>query len=132
MDPANFRSTVIEDEGGQIAGWLVKLVVFILIGGGLVIETASVLIAKANVVETATIAASAAAFAAKTGADAEEAARSTADEKGAELVSAEVDTGTRTVTVVLRRKAKTLFIHNIDYFDKFIVQEATATRKISE
>ena len=132
MDPSIGRSTRLRDDTGQISGWLVKLVVFIFVGGFLLIETASVFLARGGAVETASAAAEAAAYAALTGDDPKAAALITVNEKGDTLLSVAVDPIGRTATVSVRKKAKTFLIHKIDYFKKFTTHEATETRKFPQ
>ncbi|MEO7803264.1 MAG: hypothetical protein ABIS18_02185 [Actinomycetota bacterium] len=129
MDPSISHSTHLRQDTGQIAGWLIKLLLFIFIGGALLIETAGVLLNRGGAIETASEAAEAAVFAAKSGGDPDEAALTVVKDKGGKLISVAVDPNARTATVTVRKRAKTLFIHKIAYFKKFTVFEATETRK---
>jgi hypothetical protein len=123
-----------ESEQGQIAGWLVKLVVFIGIAGILILEIGGVLIAKGTVADAAASAAVDAAFAMKTTfneAEAESAARQTAADKGSEFVSISIDRAGKTVTVTLQRKAKTRIVQHVSFLFKYAKAQASATRSFA-
>lgn len=119
------------NESGQISNWLVKLVVFIGIAGMLIIEGGGVLVAKGSVADTAEGAASEAAFAIRTRGvqgDPEDLARQFAESKGCELVKIEYDNAAQTVSVTVRREARTFIIQYIGPLKKHTVATYRATR----
>ncbi|MCA1838727.1 MAG: hypothetical protein ABR507_11820 [Actinomycetota bacterium] len=127
-------SQLTERESGQIAGWLVKLVVFIAIGGMLILEAGGVLVARGTVADAAHSAANDAAFAMKTTfsqPEAEKAARETAQEKGSTFFSLTVDQQARTVTVELTRNANTRLVQHISFLKKYAVARARATKSFA-
>lgn len=118
-------------DSGQISNWLVKLVVFIGIAGMLIIESGGVLVAKGSVADTGEGAASEAAFAVKTRGvqgDPESVARSFVESKGCEFVSITYDEAAKTVSVTVRRVAKTYIIQHIGPLKKYKVATYTGTR----
>lgn len=58
---------------------------------------------------------------------AEDAARAYVEQKGAELVSYTADGRSGTAFITVRKRASTLFIHNIGPLRKYTVQEVTKT-----
>lgn len=119
------------NELGQVANWLVKIVVVLLVVGLVVIEAGGVIAARLTVSDAANNAAKDAAFAIKTRGiqvDPEEAARERAKTEGAEFVSIAYDQVAQTVTVTLRRKARTVVIQNIGPLKKYTVAQASSTR----
>lgn len=118
-------------ESGQISNWLVKLVVFIGIAGMLIIEGGGVLVAKGSVADTSEGAASEAAFAIRTRGvqgQPEDLARQFAESKGCEFVKIEYDNVAKTVSVTVRREAKTFIIQYIGPLKKYKVATHRATR----
>lgn len=118
-------------ESGQISNWLVKIILVLAIAGVLIIEGGAVLVARGTSAEAAQEAASEAAFEIKTQgirSDPEAAAREFATSKGVEFVSITYDQAAAKVTVTVRRKAKTLFIHKIEPLKKYTVATSSFTK----
>lgn len=118
-------------ENGQISNWLVKIVVFLGIAGVLVIEGGAILVARGTSADAAQGATSEAAFAIKTQGirgDPEASAREYATSKGVEFVSISYNQAAATVTVTVRRKAKTLFTHKIEALRKYTVATSSFTK----
>lgn len=118
-------------EQGQISNWLVKIVVFLAIAGVLVIEGGAILVARGSAADAAQGATSEAAFAIKTQgirSDPEGAAREFATSKGVEFVSISYDQAASTVTVTVRRKAKTFLTHKIEPLKKYTVATSSFTK----
>lgn len=118
-------------ETGQISNWLVKLVVFLGIAGLVIVEGGGVLVAKASVADTAEGAATEAALAIKARGvqgDPEELAKAFAESKGCKLVKIEYNNAAQTVTVTVRREARTFLIQHIGPLEKYTVATHKATR----
>jgi len=118
------------DERGQIAPWLIKLAIFFLLGGLVLVESASIALAHYSTSEAASGAASQAAFSIKShgvNGGAAEVAAQVADEKGCRLVSVVDDPATRTITVKMRKVAHTFVVYHIGPLKKFTIVTATRT-----
>lgn len=131
MDRTARLSEKMTSESGQISSWLVKLVVFLGIAGILIVEIGGILVAKGTAVDTAEGAASEAAFAIKArgvSGDPETVARQFADTKDCEFVKIEYNQAAATVSVTVKRTAKTYITHRIGPLKKYTVSVATGTR----
>ena len=118
-------------EHGQISNWLVKIIVLLAIVGVLVIEGGAILVARGTTAEAAQGATSEAAFAIKTQgirSDPESVAREFAASKGVEFVSIAYDQAASTVTVTVRRTAKTFVAHKIGPLKKYTVATSSFTK----
>lgn len=118
-------------ESGQISNWLVKIVIFLVVAGVTVIEGGAILVARGTSADAAQGATSEAAFAIKTQgirSNPEAAAREFAASKGVEFVSISYDQAAATVTVTVRRKAKTLFTHKIEALKKYTLATSSFTK----
>jgi Flp pilus assembly protein TadG len=104
-------------------GWLIKIVVVFGILGLIVFEGGSVVLNRLTARDTASKAAQEAGFAYRDSSDqqrAEQAARQTAEAEGTTLVKLEVDIQNRTTTATVRKKAKSIVIHNIGALRKYL------------
>lgn len=131
MDLQTHPTKVLMRESGQISNWLVKIVVLLAIAGVVVIEGGAVLVARGQTADAAQGATAEAAFAIKTQGirgDPEAEARAFATSKGVEFVSISYDQAAQTVTVTVRRKAKTQFIHKIGALKKYTVATSAYTK----
>lgn len=123
--------TLRSDQTAQIVtGWLIKVVLVLTVLGLLGFEVVGVLIAKASSADVARLAAQESGFRyrdTQNVREAEKTARDYAAKEGAEFVSIGVDPRADTLSVTIRKKAKTLFIHNIGPLEKYTVATATET-----
>ena len=128
---AHMRSS---ERGGIVTGWLLKIVLIIALTGVALFEAGSVVFASFKASNAATSAANeAVATYARNHVrqDALEEAERLAAHEGATVVefTAEVtrNTGQSVVTVVVERRADTLFIHKIGFLKKLTRSRASST-----
>lgn len=128
------RSSALERSTGQIViGWLIRVALGLIALGLVAFEAGGVLIARMTVASTASKAAQEAGFRYRDTSNhdaAEEVAREFAATEGAELIDFSVDAQGQNVIVTLRKKATTLFIHNIGALKKYTTTTATESSPI--
>ncbi|MGH2703539.1 MAG: hypothetical protein ACRDJ4_00140 [Actinomycetota bacterium] len=111
-------------------GWLIKIVVVLGILGLIVFEGGSVVLNRLTARDTASKAAQEAGFSYRDSTDqqrAEDAARQTAEAEGTTLVKLEIDLQNRNTTATVRKKAKSLLIHNIGPLRKYLTVTVSET-----
>lgn len=129
MDLQGRNEAVSLTESGQIASWLLKVAVGLLLTALVLVEAIGVLVAQLAVRDAATSAATAAALAVHGGATLEQVkreAQDTAESSGATLDSLTLDRQARVVIVHLTKLAPTHLIQRISFLRKFSVATATA------
>lgn len=122
------RLRQLRQDDGIVIDWLVKLVIFLLIAGFVVFEAAAVLLVRATTADTASEAAVEAGFVYRNTRDEERAqneAEAYMNSEGVELVAFRVDEEADELVVTGRKKAKTLLIHNFDFFEDMVTAEMT-------
>lgn len=120
------------DETGIIVDWLLKLIVLFGVLGVLGVEGVGVLLAHYHAAEGASAAATQAALGLRSGGvtgDPEALAKAGAQQHGCELVSMTRDPRTQTISVTVRRQARTFLIQKIEALDG--LTRATATENAS-
>lgn len=134
MDRQDRNPTLVDlrDDSGQISSWIVKLVVFLLLAGLVVMEGGGILFLRLSLPDAAREAAQQAAFTLDQGGsdeDAELAARQFADTKGAKFVSMIHNPRDKTVTVTLEKKSRSFVIHRIGPLKKFTTLEVSGSKQ---
>lgn len=122
------RTAARREVGDIIAGWLLKLTVFLLVASFVVFEGGAVLVNAITTTDAAQQIARAAAVTyreSRTDSAARATAEEVADDKGVELVDLTVDGDELSVTV--RDQASTLLVHEVAALERFLVREATST-----
>lgn len=105
-----------------MVSWLLKLVIGFAIAGVILFEVVGVVLARGTAADTASKAAQEAGFTYRDTGDVELAkvtAKAYCENEGAEFIDLTVDAEDRTTTVTVRKKARTLFIHNIGPLKKY-------------
>ena len=124
----------MDERGGIVTGWLVKLVVSLALVGVLAFEAGAVIVARVTVDTVAGDAAGEAALVYGRSADLDE-ARAVASEyvstHGGTLVDFRVGEDGRAVFVTVSKNAKTLFLHRIGATDSWAVARSTRRRGVS-
>lgn len=123
-------TSLIKDDSGIVVGWLVKVSLILIIIGLTLFEIFAVVLVRATAADTASKAAQEAGFAYRNSQSldrAEEVASRFAEGEGTEFVSVTVNDNERTITVTVRKEAKTLFIQNIGPLKKYTIVEASQT-----
>lgn len=116
------------ERGGIVTGWLLRLAILLTVFALAAFETGAIVIAKVQADGTAIDAAS---VAGERYHDTRspQAARAAADAfargEGARVIGFKVGADRRTVTVTIRRRAKTLFIHKIGFLKNHTVARAS-------
>jgi len=121
---------LLDAESGLITRWLVRLVIFLSLGGLFVIEVGGILFAKGSASAAAQTAATEAAYTMRNGSESVEAAAQAeaarvAEEKQCELTAFSLDPATQKVRVEVKREAKTFLVHRIEPLEKYTVATAT-------
>lgn len=114
----------LRDESGIVVGWLVKILLLLGIGGLILIEGGSLLWVRYTVSSAAQGAAQEGALDIKTKgqlANPEGAIREYVKEKDVELVSISIDRSARTVSVIVKKEAKTFVVERIEALKKYTV-----------
>jgi hypothetical protein len=123
------------DDRGLVINWLVKVVLAFTVVGLLLFEVGAVIVARASADSTAGKAAEDAGFRYRDTRDigvATEAARTRAENEGAEFISYGVNAQGDTNSVTVRKTAKTLFIQRIEPLKKYRVATATESTSIPQ
>ena len=122
------------ERGGIVTGWLLKLVIWLAVAGFLLFEVGAMVVASVAADNAARAAATEAVDTYAHGHDfdaAQKAAITKAGEEGAEMVSFTADAngagGQSRAVVVVRRHAKTLFLHRFSFLRRFTEPTASAT-----
>lgn len=121
MIPLQSRARARED-AGIILDWLAKLILFIGLGGVILVELLGILLARYHAAEGASTAVNQAAFAIRSGGvegDPRAVAVEGAKRHGTELVSMTSNGESKTVSVTVRRKARTFFVHRFRSLQKW-------------
>lgn len=127
------RPSSPDRESGIVVNWLLKLIFGLVIVGIIVMEIIPLVLVRGTARDTASKAATEAGFTYRDTADfdqSEDVAKQYVEDDGAEFLSLDIDREAGTVTVKLRKKAKTLFIHQIEFLDRYTVTTATETSPI--
>ena len=120
----------VNERGDIVIGWLLKLVISLAIVGLVAFEGGAILVAKVQADGVANDVATEAAIAYAQGSDfdaAERAAEAEATHAGVELVSLDVASDGRSISVTILKKAKTLILQRIDSTKSWT--EARSTRR---
>ncbi len=124
------RPERMNQRGGIVIGWLLKLVISLAIVGVVAFEGGALVVAHVQADGTANDVVNEAAFVYARGSDAEAAEKAAADEAsraGARLVSFTVSDDGRAVSVTVLKQAMTIFLHRIDATKSWT--EARSTRR---
>ncbi|HVE75867.1 MAG TPA: hypothetical protein VND22_03755 [Actinomycetota bacterium] len=122
----------MKSDAGQISSWIVKLVVFLLLGGLVIVEGGGILFLRLTLPDAAREAAQQAGFTLNQGGSDEDAqivARDFADTKGATFVSMTHTPLDKTVKVTLEKKSRSFVVHKIGPLKKFTTLEATGSHQ---
>lgn len=122
------RTPLHLSDSGQVTSWLVKVVIGFAVAGLLAFEGGAVMINRLTARDTASKAAQEAGFAWRDSGDyqrAETAARAQAESERTTLEKLEINVAARTSSATVRKRAKTLLIHNIGFLKKYTVTTAT-------
>lgn len=122
------RADIIRDASGQVASWLIKLLVIIVVLGFVVIEVGAVVANRLQVQDIAdqTAAEAGIVYVDRRSVEAAEArAEEYAEENDAEFVELSVDVQQREISVTLEKRASTRVLHRISAFDDMLTPRAT-------
>ena len=120
----------VNERGGIVIGWLLKLVISIAIAGLVAFEGGAIVVAKVQADGTANDVANEAATVYARGANAdaaEKAALAEANHAGVKLTAFSVASDGRSISVTVQKKARTLFLHRIESTRSWT--EARSTRR---
>lgn len=123
-------ASLAKDEAGIVFNWLIKLIVGLVVVGVSLFEVVALALVRGTAADTAAEAASEAGFFYSDTHDlkrAEETAREYAESEGAEFISISIDNTRRTVTVTVRKSAKTLFVQRIGPLRRYATVEISET-----
>lgn len=115
--------TIVRDEGGQVASWLIKLLLIVAVVGFLVIEFGAVVVNRLQVQDVAdqTAAEAGIVYVDRRSQDAAvERAEEFAQDNGAEFVELTVDERQRVIRVTVTKQASTRVLHRIDLFEGLV------------
>jgi hypothetical protein len=121
------HNLIVGNERGQISGWLIRLVVFVGIGGFLLLEFGAVAVNRLQAGDLASEAAAQAGivyFNTRSLEAAEDEAKEYVADK-AELLDVSVDPQVQEISVTLRKTASTILIDRIEALDDVITIEVT-------
>ena len=126
------RATV-DERGGIVLGWLIKLAVSIAIVGAVAFEAGAVVVAHVGADTAANDASGeAAAVVSRDGNDraAESAAAAAAAAAGARLIDFSVSSDRKSLTVVVEKRARTLVLHRVSATRSWGVVRTTRRRAV--